>query len=165
MTTLAFEELSKQYPTVGFIHSFPGAVNTEILPKALKTVPGFWHYPAQLLRITIVGPMLRIFCMSAQEAGERTLFLATSARYPAAVVNEEDGKIPGFMQVSNAIGVAQSTVVKDGKGNGVYRTTEKGEVCPEKKILEKYRAEGVGKVVLEHTISVFERAQGTIAQP
>jgi hypothetical protein len=164
MTTLAFEELSKQYSTVGFIHSFPGAVNTEILPKALKTVPGLWHYPAQLLRITILGPMLRIFCMSAQEAGERTLFLATSARYPAAVVDEEDGKIPGFVQVSDAIGVAQSTVVQDGKGNGVYRTTEKGEVYPEKKILEKYRDEGVGKVVLEHTLGVFERVQGSIAQ-
>lgn len=102
--------------------------------------------------------------MSAQEAGERTLLLATSARYPAAVVDEKDGKIPGFVPISNAIGVAQSTVGKDGKGNGVYRTTEKGEVYPEKKILEKYRDEGVGKVVLEHTIAVLERARGTIAQ-
>jgi len=102
--------------------------------------------------------------MSAQEAGERTLFLATSARYPAAVVNEDDGKTPGFVEVSNAIGVAQSTVVKDGKGNGVYRTTDKGEVYPEKKILEKYRDEEVGRVVLEHTLAVFERARGSIAQ-
>jgi hypothetical protein len=164
MTTLAFKELSKQFSTVSFVHSHPGAVNTEILPKALKTVPGIWHYPAQLLRITILGPMLRMFCMSAQEVGERALFLATSARYPAAVVDEKDGKATGFVQVSNSIGIAQSTVVKDGKGNGVYRTTEKGEVYPEKKILEKYRDEGVGKVVFEHTLAVLEKARGHSTQ-
>jgi hypothetical protein len=33
MTNLAFEEFAKQYPSVGFIHSFPGEVNTEIMHK------------------------------------------------------------------------------------------------------------------------------------
>jgi hypothetical protein len=46
MTDLALESLAKEYPTVSFIHSFPGQVNTDIGCKALKTVPGLWYYPA-----------------------------------------------------------------------------------------------------------------------
>jgi hypothetical protein len=61
------------------------------------------------------------------------------------------------------LGVARATVVQDGKGNGVYRTTEKGEVYPEKAILEKYRNEGLEKTVLEHTIALWERARGRSA--
>ena len=157
MTDLVFEELAQQYPTVSFIHSFPGQVKTEILHKALKTVPGFAHYPAQLLRLTILSPLLEITCMSADECGERMLFLATNSYYPAAVVGE--GKMAGLVPIPKGLGVAGATVVKDGKGNGVYRTTGKGEVYPEKNILEKYRKEGLGKVVLEHTIAICERAR------
>ena len=132
--------------------------------KALKTVPGLWYYPAQLLRITVLSTMLKIVCMSADESGERTLFLATSARYPAAMVDEQGGKVAGLVPIPAGLGAAGATVVKDAKGNGVYRTTGTGEVYPEKTILEKYRNEGLGKVVLEHTIAVCERAQGRSAE-
>lgn len=125
--------------------------------KALKTVPGVWYYPAQVLRLTVLSPMLKVFCMSADECGERHLFLATSARYPAAVVDE--GKVAGLVPKPVGIEVAQATVVENGNGNGVYRTTDKGEVYPEKDVLENYRKEGLGKVVLEHTIAVCERAR------
>jgi hypothetical protein len=108
--------------------------------------------------------MLRVFCISAQEAGERMLFLATSARYPAAIVDEKEGKTPGFVLISLAMNVVQSTVMSDGRGKGVYKTTDKGDVYPEKQILEKYRYEGVGKVVLEHALAVCERARGTVSQ-
>lgn len=101
--------------------------------------------------------------MSAEECGERTLFLASSARYPAALVDEEGGKVAGLVQIPPGLGVARATVVQDGKGNGVYRTTEKGEVYPENAILQKYRNEGLGKTVLEHTIAVCERARGRSA--
>lgn len=164
LTTLALEELAKRYPTVSFIHSFPGQVNTEIGHKALKTVPGLWYYPAQLLRVTVFSPVLmKIFCMSAEESGERTLFLATSARYPPAVVDEEGGKVAGLVQIPAGLDVARATVVRNGKGNGVYRTTEKGEVYPETALLEKYRNEELEKTVLEHTIAVCERARGRSA--
>ena len=110
-------------------------------------MPGLWHCPAQLLRVTVLSLMTKIACMYAQESGERTLFLATSTCYPAAVVDEEGGKVAVLVPVLAELGVARATVVKNGKGNGVDRTTGKGEVYLKKAILEKYIDEALGKVV------------------
>jgi hypothetical protein len=44
----------------------------------------------------------------------------------------------------NGISVAKVTVVREGKGNGVYRSTWNGDVCPDNKVLEQYREEGRG---------------------
>jgi hypothetical protein len=44
----------------------------------------------------------------------------------------------------NGISVAKVTVVREGKENGVYRSTWNGDVCPDNKVLEQYREEGRG---------------------
>jgi hypothetical protein len=54
--------------------------------------------------------------------------------------------------------VARAVVMKDGNGNGVFRAMWDGEVLLEDKPLAQCRKESMGKVVLEHTITAFERA-------
>ncbi|TVY12515.1 Oxidoreductase andH, partial [Lachnellula arida] len=80
-TTLAFEELAKTNPSVAFIHKYPGFVDTGVLERLLGTATGLWAVPARLARWCVL-PVLNLFAMSTEEAGERGVFVATSARYP-----------------------------------------------------------------------------------
>jgi hypothetical protein len=158
MTDLMFEELAKSHPTVSFIHTYPGSVGTHLMDRMLASTPGLLWYPAQIPRYTILPMYTHLLSMSPQEAGERMLFLATSCRYPPASDHEITGHVDGLVKSPAGVLTARSTVMKDGTGNGVYRTNWNCETCKDSKILDKYREEGLGKVVYEHTMCVFERA-------
>jgi hypothetical protein len=158
MTNLMFEELAKKYPTVSFIHAYPGAVGTHIIDHMLESTPGLLWYPAQIPRYTILPVYTHLFATAPEIAGERILFLATSCRYPPASDHEMTGHVDGLVERPAGVAAAKSMVVKDGRGNGVYRTTWNCEVCKDSKILDKYREDGLGKTVFEHTMGVFDRA-------
>jgi hypothetical protein len=158
MTDFMFEELAKSHPTISFIHVNPGSVGTHLMDHLLASAPGLLWYPAQIPRYTIVPIYTHFLSTSPDVAGERILFLATSCRYPPAADHEKKDHVEGFVARPVGTAAVRPTVVKDGKGNGVYRVGWNCEVCKESKILDKYRAEGLGKTVYEHTIDVWERA-------
>jgi len=151
-TTLAFEELAKSYPSISFIHKYPGFVNTGVIARLLATAPGLFYYPAQLAR-WVVLPFINLISTSVDEAGERGLFLVTSARFPPAKPKTE------FAGVEvQGVPVAASSVVKDGKGNGVYRLNADDESAAESPVLPGYRLDDVGKTVWEETQAAWDRA-------
>lgn len=154
-TTLAFEELAKHYPSISFIHKYPGFVNSGVVSRLLGTASGIYAIPAFLAR-WIVVPIVSLFSMSVDEAGERGMFLATSSRYPPA---EPKSEFVGTL-LPTGVTVAESSVVKDGKGNGVYRLGALDESAAASPVLEGYRAEGADKLVWNSMSSVFERALG-----
>jgi hypothetical protein len=158
MTDLMFEELAKTNPTVSFIHTYPGSVGTHLMDRMLNSTPGLLWYPAQITRYTILPIYTQLLSISPHEAGERILFLATSCRYPPASDHETRGDVDGLAQRPDGVATARSTVMKEGTGNGIYRTTWNCETCKDSKILDKYREEGLGKVVYGHTMGVFEKA-------
>ncbi|KAK9482729.1 hypothetical protein V1527DRAFT_475450 [Lipomyces starkeyi] len=155
-TTLAFEELAKSYPMITFCHVHPGFVTTGILERLTATVKGIWRLPAILARWTVI-PVVHASGRSIGEAGEWGVFVATSAKYPPA-----EPKDPHQVGVAlpNGVYVAKSTVVKNGKGNGVYRIDNYGEGVENEcdRILASYRADEVGKKIWEETMSVWARA-------
>ncbi|KUJ11754.1 uncharacterized protein LY89DRAFT_739170 [Mollisia scopiformis] len=151
-TTLAFEELAKSYPSISFLHKYPGFVNTGVIARLLSTAPGIFYYPAALASFLVL-PILNLFSTSEDEAGERGLFLVTSARYPPAKPKTE------FVGVEvQGIPVATASVVKDGQGNGVYRLTSDDESAPESPVLPGYRLDHVDKTVWEETVAAWDRA-------
>lgn len=152
-TTLAFEELAKTHPKISFIHKYPGLVATGAVGKIFNTVPGVLAIPAKFATWLLV-PTLNLFSMSREEAGERGLFLSTSARYPPT-----EPHAPG-VALSKGEKVAKSTVVTDGKGNGVYTLNERDDTAPESCVLPGYRERGIGKVIWEETQAVWDRAIG-----
>lgn len=158
MTILAFEELAKENPTISFVHTYPGWVNTNIMDHFFANVPGIWWGLAQIPRYTIFPVLRRLVFITSDEAGERTLFLATSARYPPAVDHERAASLGGWVERPTGVTVAESTIMHEGKGNGVYRTYWNGNVLKENRVLYDCRKEGVEKSVLEHTVAVFEQA-------
>ena len=157
MTDFLFEELARQHPNISFIHHFPGKVGTNIVDDFLDHLPGLLWYGAQIPRWIILPLWNKFICMSPEEAGERTLFLATNERYPPAREHEGLGRVAGWTEIPRGVGTARSTVMRDGRGNGVYRTNWDGEVWLEMRLLEKLRGEEVGRTVWEHTMGVFER--------
>ncbi|KAB8299750.1 hypothetical protein EYC80_000003 [Monilinia laxa] len=92
-TTLAFEELAKSNPQISFIHKYPGFVDTGVVVRLMSSTKGIYAIPATFFR-WIVLPVLNLFAASVEEAGERGLFLATSARYPSAG-SREGGQFRG----------------------------------------------------------------------
>lgn len=92
--------------------------------------------------------------MTVDEAGERGLFLATSARYPPARPQSEYVGVP----LPSGVEVARSSIVVDGVGNGVYRLVQDDETAPDGTILPGYREKGVGAVVWESTLAVWKQA-------
>ncbi|KAF4627662.1 hypothetical protein G7Y89_g10490 [Cudoniella acicularis] len=158
MMNLFFEELAKDHPTVSFVHSFPGVVATNNVDNMFAHAPGLLWFPAQIPRYTVV-PLLNMFAaISPDEAGERTLFLATNARYPPAEDHIEARKMGGFVDRPQGVPFAASTIMKEGRGNGVYRVNSHGETCKDSALLKGYRKDDIGKVVWEHTMRVFAEA-------
>ncbi|KAK3950546.1 hypothetical protein QBC32DRAFT_371856 [Pseudoneurospora amorphoporcata] len=75
MMTLAFESLALEAPDVSFVHTFPGLVRTKLGQDSnsagITVLRGVFK---------VLGPLVTI---PVAEAGERQLFMATSAMFPA----------------------------------------------------------------------------------
>ncbi|KAM3071927.1 hypothetical protein ACMFMG_008392 [Clarireedia jacksonii] len=153
-TTLAFEELAKQWPGISFVHKFPGFVDTGVLDRLMKTTKGFLWGPAMVFRWAIL-PIVNLFSTTVEEAGERGLFIATSARYPPANGAKATVELPDGVQVAKP-----SVIDVEGKGNGVYRLGPDDETAPDGDVLPAYRKENAGAKVWESTLAVWERALG-----
>src|SRR5262249_39707343 len=90
-----------------------------------------------------------------QESGERHLFLATSARYPAGTNNSASG-----VPLADGVQVARGT---NGEvGSGVYTIDQRCESAGPKveKLLSGLRREGVGEKLWKDTEEQFKRITG-----
>lgn len=140
-TTLAFERLAALHPGVAFVHTFPGAVHTKAYGR-----PEYLGSLARFLFNWVLFPLLGwAIGTSAEEAGERTLFAATSPEFRPARDGEAEGAALG----------------SDGKkGSGAYTVNEKCEVIRNDKVLGPLRGEGMVEKVWEFTVRELERILG-----
>jgi hypothetical protein len=145
--TLAIEELAKENPTVTFIHKHPGFVETGVIARFMDTMTGVLWLPAQFFKYIIL-PFLNLFSTSVEEAGERGLFLATSARYPPAKGGDAGVPLPKGLEVAK----------DSAEGNGVYLLNSTDGTQPVTPALKALREERGGEIVWESTLSVWERA-------
>jgi hypothetical protein len=158
MMTLIFEYFASQHPKIVFVHTFPGLVDTKIFGQLFEGAPGVLWYLALIPRYMLLPIARRTLFRSPDEAGERVLFLATSKRYSPAGDEGRNDRGAGWVESPKGVGVARATVVKEGRGNGVYRIEPNDEACPESALLEGYRKEGKGKLIYEHALKVFGKA-------
>lgn len=144
MHTFFFEHLAAQHPgKLSLVHLFPGLVMT----------PAF-HNPGVPLFMRIIfaifGPLFRLMSTPVPEAGERTLFLTSPQRFPAGHVVEDGEARSSDPKLVVATGTDGNT------GSGAYGVYIDGETCHNGKVIEKYRAEGVGEKLCEHTMKAIE---------
>ena len=139
MTDLVLGLLAKQNPTVSFVHRYPGLVDTGLL----RDQNAFVRASGRLL-MKAVSPWM----MGVEECGERTLYTATSERYPP-----KNG-------ASGGVSVGNEGVMEDGIGGtgaGAYLSGSTEDYRAKDKVLKKLREEGGEGKVWEHTIMEFDR--------
>ena len=152
-TTLALEEIAKSYPSVSFCHAFPGIVDTGIMSRAMRSASGVWAWPAMLLTLTVL-PLAALFWRKPEEAGERLAFVVTSAKYPPA---KSKGDYIG-VALPQGVRVAESSIIRNGERNGVYRLDENGESAADSVVLAGYRREEVEKKIWKDIEAVWKKA-------
>lgn len=172
MTSLFCEEAAARNPGVAFVHSYPGLVNTGIIKAP------FWPWLGWLLERTLI-PLMNPFMVDLTEIGERSVFHATSARYPArdapvdgpsvsittarpeaiAAWDRESKKIPG-VPLPEGLSVAKGAGNNGQMGGGAYLLNWDGENL-DNKVMARYREEGMGSKVWDHTCGIFERVCGS----
>jgi hypothetical protein len=149
IVTLSLEAIAKKAPTVSFIHGFPGHVKTNIT----RGTGGMMMLIFKVI-YSIVGPFL---IMPIEECGERHVFLATSAKYPAGTSGSDE---TAGVSLEGDVSIARGT---DGKpGSGVYSIDEDGESAGLKveELLVNLRKEGMVEQVWSHVEGEFKRITG-----
>lgn len=142
MMTLALERFATENPRVSFVHAFSGLVRTPTLTRGSSGIIGI------LLR-WIVAPLVGLFAMSPDEAGARTLFYATSARY---TVSESQAGA-----VKLVPGLDKATKME----KGLFLVGEKSESTGNSELLADYRKRRFDEKVWRHTTEVFDTVNGT----
>ncbi|KAL8715365.1 MAG: hypothetical protein Q9220_000698 [cf. Caloplaca sp. 1 TL-2023] len=149
MTTLAFEHLAKENPTVAFVHVYPGFVKTEIQRN-------MFPWPFSTLYTYILEPLLSFIAITLSECGDRQLFHATSSRYPPKTPTQAQAGAP----VPSKIAVADGS---DGiRGSGCYIVGQTSDIAPSGtgKIMRDYRERGLPEKVWKHTVEIFDQVRG-----
>ena len=140
MGTLFLEEFARQpgNEKMVLIHSFPGFVGGTGL-----TMQVAWY--TRLLIEWVVGPLMKLFGYTPEEAGERVIFAATNGR---------------FRRLKQGTS-AEGTLIQKGSngelGSGVYLVLGNSEVTTQNKVLKQLKDEGYSKLVWDHTIEEFEK--------
>ncbi|KPM44133.1 hypothetical protein AK830_g2418 [Neonectria ditissima] len=136
MLTLMLEKWAAENPAISFVHQFPGVVATPIF-KRESGIVGF------LLR-WILSPFINTFvAASAEDAGARSLFHATNARYTVSAKEDRAVPIPEGLEKSGQ------------SAGGVFLVTDKSEYADNEKVLVGQRRL-IGKV-WEHTQQIYAR--------
>ncbi|KAK1816506.1 hypothetical protein LTR12_009097 [Friedmanniomyces endolithicus] len=145
VTTLALEAHHQFAPEVSFVHNFPGSVKSGIdrgsigpLMRTLKTI------------FILLAPLVDI---PLEEAGDRHLFLCTSARYSAGSGDEAAG-----VPLTDGLALARGS---DGRvGSGVYSIDAYGESASPKveRLLAKFRSENAVQRVRDTMEADVKRA-------
>lgn len=141
MRTLSLEEFATEHPTISFIHYFSGWMGHPVLES--------WYFPTQLVRYCISLPLslIGLSSTSTEEAGERVLFLATSERFPPARDHDKKETLAGWAALPEGVPVARATLMREGKGNGVYRVGWDGDSLSHSRVLDREREKGLGRGV------------------
>lgn len=147
MMTLALESLAFEAPDVAFVHAFPGLVRTNLGRDAA---------PLMRVLLKVVGPMVTV---PVTEAGERQLFFATSARFPARCGVD----VATTAGVARGAGVGVSRGSDAREGSGVYSVNFDGEPMMEKveDAVQQLRDDDLVRRLWLHTVGEFLRVTGS----
>jgi hypothetical protein len=151
MQTLALEAIARSAPEVSFVHCYPGFVKSgigkDLTGPVARVLMAIWE-----VAYLVVGPFL---ATPFDEAGERHLFFATSARFPG-------GRGSGAAGVPLPEGVEVARGSDGASGSGVYSITNHAESAPSavEELLETMRKDGTAEKVWADVEGEFVRITG-----
>jgi hypothetical protein len=133
MTSLSFMELAGAHPTTAFVHSMPGAVDTNLLRDFNPVVRGvIWGFGKVLTSLPVSIPAI----VPIDQSGERHVYAATSELFAPRSGGTEGAH---------------------GEAGSAYRLTWDSELQTKKTpLLKEFAADGVADKVWKHTLEVFD---------
>ncbi|KAH7021949.1 hypothetical protein EDB80DRAFT_693872 [Ilyonectria destructans] len=137
MLTLILEKWAAENPNISFVHQFPGTVATPLFTRGSSGVTGF------LLRWVVSPIICTFFAASPEDAGARSLFHATNARYTVTARESRSVPIPEGLERAKQ------------SGGGVFLVSDKSESADSEKVLADQRR--LTEKVWEHTQQIFAR--------
>ena len=148
LVTLSLESLAAKAPTVSFIHNFPGFVTSGITRGTKGLMMGAFR-----LISTLLAPLLSV---PTVEVGDRHVFLATSAKYPAG----ESGDMAAGVPLVGGVRVARG--ITGEVGAGVYSVDAQGESADVRveELLAQFRKEGLVEEVWKRIVDELVRITG-----
>lgn len=127
-TTLTMSRLAQENPRVVMIHHYPGAVNTGVFEKAFGKRWFWWIFPL----------LLNVMGTSVEDAGEKTVFLLTSAKY-------------GGKGVLLAASVRRElTMAKTEEAGSLFLIRDKLHGLQQDKVMAELEQMDAGNVVWQH---------------
>lgn len=150
MQTLAWEHLASLHPSVSFIHAHPGKVSTDITQGLFACDPRAWYRPLFSVFKALATWFMWLVGITADEAGERQTFIATSPRYPSSRMIEDSAARPEGGDMNAFARCSHGT-------NGVYRLDWRGESVVDDRVLGPYRQQGLPRDIWEHTLETFKK--------
>ncbi|GAB1199419.1 hypothetical protein APSETT444_008767 [Aspergillus pseudonomiae] len=139
MNSLAMEYLAAKHPSVTFIHTFPGVVQTPLMKSSFGYILG-----------SVIGIVTKLMSISEKESGERNVFIATSTAYPPAA---HAGDLS-----ADGLGVAVASIGK--LGGGSYLLNYDGQDVTNQTLMRNYREREYPTKLWDHTLDIFQRVLG-----
>ncbi|BAE58940.1 putative short-chain dehydrogenase [Aspergillus flavus] len=140
MNSLAMEYLAAKHPSVTFIHTFPGVVQTPLMKSSFGYILG-----------SVIGLVAKLMSISEKESGERNVFIATSTAYPPATRAGE--------RSVDGVGVAVASTGKLGCGS--YLLDYDGKDVTNQTLMRSYREREYLTKLWDHTLDIFQRVLGS----
>ncbi|KAI4182845.1 MAG: hypothetical protein LQ346_006469 [Caloplaca aetnensis] len=157
MTSLVFEHLAHQHPTVSFVHVYPGYVKTKIFQSGFS-------WPVAYLFKYILQPLIFFFEIPVLDVGDRQVFHITSARYPPLSSSQTTSTAKPSTDTGAPLpaGIEIAMGSDGNRGSGAYLMTADSEAAPTGtgKLMRGYREEGVPEKVWRHTEEIFASVRG-----
>ncbi|KAJ4982562.1 hypothetical protein SVAN01_11945 [Stagonosporopsis vannaccii] len=140
--TLALKHIAeeKENSDIVFIHAHPGMVSTNLFQKSWgdKYDPDSAHFPM---------PTRHIFQCTPEQAGERCLYLATSAEYGGVGVALQDGRL-------------QAETVAHGSKGSLFAISDRLEFLQPDELLAELQKLGAPEAIWTHTTDVLKTHGG-----
>lgn len=158
MITLTLLAIARAAPSVSFVHNYPGTVDTAITRRLTGSVSSVTKVPP--------APVKAVLKIPIDEAGERQLYLTTSARLPPRDVGAISGNTLGGA-ADNMIALSEgmpTAIGADGTpGGGVYSVDYEAEGTSERVqgVVRGFESDGTAEMVWKHVQDEFVRVTGS----
>ncbi|KAI1483337.1 NAD(P)-binding protein [Daldinia eschscholtzii] len=148
LTNVFYEEVARRNTgRIALCHEYPGYVPTDLASKS--------NFPwwLKFLITYIIHPLSRPLWVPFEECGQRILFMASPARFPAR--RPEDAQVSTETPLGSVDGIVPAEGMNGVVGSGAYRVGKDSEAIPKGKEYEKVRENGTAERVYQHTMAVF----------
>lgn len=141
-TTISLGRLAHENPRVLYFHHYPGGVNTNLFKKALGKA---WYWP-------LMSVALSLAATSPADAGEKILYMGTSAKYSSAS-SKEGGK----GGVPQAAGQSAGLNMNKTKGGGaLFLVNDKMKELYQEKVMADLETRNAPALVWEKAMDTLK---------